>query len=70
MFIELSIDKAHEFMYDKNYSILRRETLNKPKLQINHSNGFSFGSIGGKIAEAFNSLNKSCTPLNCYSSNL
>ena len=28
---ELSIETAHEFIYDNTYSTLRRETLNKPK---------------------------------------
>ena len=28
---EMSIETAHDFMYDSIYSILRRETLNKPK---------------------------------------
>ena len=31
MLRELSIENAHEFVYDSIYSVLRRETLNKPK---------------------------------------
>ena len=67
---EISIETAHEFMYDNVYSILRRETLNKPKQQINSKNGFSIGSIGEKISEVFTYLNPSCSSVSCCQQNI
>ena len=70
MFNDFSIENAHEFMYDNNYAILRRDTLNKPKKQITHSNGFSFGSVGGTLVDAFSKLILSCSYGNCCSSDV